>query len=723
MLKILTEGVKLRQSAVQDVDGLHSFDFQQSIEACLVDQVTRSIFVNAETGAGKTRAFSLPALKSGTNLLIIAPTNALIHDIRLNVDRICKQIGGQHEVHAITRYALYALKGQVPPSRRPSQGQALLDLLIGEDSEPRKPKVIVTNPDSLAIALQGLYYRSQDVLKEILHRYPWIVFDEFHAYAPKQIPSILFLHALIDSFAPKGNRKSLFSSATPNSRFRRVLQNLLQLPEAGIAEIRADTIADGFQVLQPTQFFFEQRDSEWDTSGLRKYVEAHLQHIRQHLGGAAGEPRRVCIIANSVFEASEITDSIVRAGFVRGRDVEEIRGFLAPGERGRGTLPIVVGTSAIEMGVNFPISMLFTEGSDGAALIQRLGRLGRSNRSEVVEAHAIIPKQVYDALRDLDGRTIVRKMLRQQILDAYPQYEDFWSYVQEFGLYENRFYIQRLEEMNTRHRSPHASRYSPRVRSYLEELLLPQLAKGYGIQDWQAHLQILDDEIEQRGYSTKAAIERLLSTTRGETVPVTCAIYDRADERRGLFPFKVYDGRLLVSRGDIIECDPWNKYDKEGKEYRRPPKWYTDAASKYRQEYPSLWEDHWQEIESGYVQLFVKLNGLKEDRQKVEYETRTGPTGLKENQLYSFDLSYWAEAFGLFEQTDFSEALRDQRILTIRLQYGQYQGALKQKRNLNPLFEVDTLHVGASTYQVAFGINALYVWSQALRGSSSSKAE
>lgn len=712
MLNFQTQAVKLRQNVAADVDGLRSFDFQRAIEECLLDDRTRSVFASAETGAGKTRAFALPALKHGCNLIIVAPTNALIHDIQRNVEKLRDQIGAQHEVHVITRYALYALKRQMPPTRRPSQGQALLTILQGEEGDPQRPKILVTNPDSLAVALQALYYNSETILREVLHRYPWLVFDEFHAYTPKQIPSILFLHAIIDAFVGHTGRKTVFSSATPNGRFRAVLQHLLELPDLAFVEVQAETAKDGFQVLQPTAFTILPRESDWDTSALRRYVETNIPLIRNHLTTSASATHRVCIIANSVFEASEITDLLVRSGFKRGRDIEEIRGFIAPSERGRGTSPIVVGTSAIEMGVNFPISLLLTEGSEGAALIQRLGRLGRSNNLEIAEAHAIVPQAVYEDLKGLAGQVVSRLEFRQRVLQAYPQFENFWSYVQQFGLYENRFYIQRMEEMNTRHRSVKASKQSPRQRAYLEETLLSKLAKGYEVADWQAHLQRLDDEINKKGPRAQEALERVLSSPRGETIPVTCAIFDKADLRRGLFPFKVYDARLLLTRGDILQYDRWEIYHKEGKEYKRPPTWYQEAAQKHGKSYADLWEEHWQEVESGQIQMFVELNGLKEDSCKIEYEAKAKLGGLKQGSLYALELMYWIEFLGWAESADFTAALQERSVLTVSLQYSRYQGAIKQIHNLPPLFEINTLHIGGAVFQVAFGINALYIWSK-----------
>jgi CRISPR-associated helicase Cas3 len=716
MLSFQTEAVRLRQSAVPDVDGLRSFDFQTTIEKCLMDATTRAVFLSAETGAGKTRAFALPALKHRKNLIIVAPTNALIHDIRLNVVKLCDQIGAPHIVHVVTRYALYALKGQIPPERRPTQGQALLRLLKGEDGQAEQPRILVTNPDSLSVALQALYYNSEGILREVVHRFPWIVFDEFHAYSPKQIPSILFLHALTDTFAGSAGRKTVFSSATPSGPFRETLQKLLDLPDEALVELRAETAEDGFQVLQPTSFTLIPRASDWDTPALRRYVAEKIPDIRQHLKSASvTDIRRVCVIANSVFEASEITDLLERAGFKRGKDVEEIRGFLAPGERGRGQLPIVVGTSAIEMGVNFPISLLFTEGSEGAALIQRLGRLGRGSSPETAKAHALVPQTVYDQLANLNGKIMPRGEFRNKVLDVYPTFKNFWEYVEQLGLYENRFYIRRMEEMNARYRSEKVrEKGSPRQAAYLQEHLFPKLARAYKIADWQVHLRQLDDVIEKKGRRAREALEQVLSSPRGETVPISCAIFDRADERRNLFPFKVYDARLLLSRGDIRQNEEWKPYIQDGAQRRRPPQWYRRAAQVYCKSHPAFWEEHWQEVESSNVRMFVELNGLKEDAQKVEYETQVKFSGLKQGALYALDLRYWFEALGLMENADFSGVLQGRSTLVASLQYGRYQGALKQTHNLPPLFEINALHLGGATFQVAFGINALYIWSQTL---------
>ena len=715
MMQVATHSVRLKRVGCTEADELRSFGFQCSLEDKLRDGVTRLIFLSAETGGGKTRGFTLPALKTGRNLIIVAPTNALIHDIRRNVELLIERMrrGGatvDHEVQVVTRYALYTLnKREAPSGRRPRQGEALLEILRGADPgnprPPKRPLILITNPDSLAVAMQMLYFEAERILGEILHLFPWIVFDEFHAYAPKQIPAILYLHALIETFADPTGRKTVFSSATPAGQFEATLCRLLDLTDQQVHPETVDPThpndRDAFQILQATDLTLFKREAVWDISALRRYVADHLPDIRKHLKTPG---HRVCVIANSVFEASEIADMFRAEKF----KVEEIRGFMSRRDRGEGVAPVVVGTSAIEMGVNFPISMLFTEGLEGPALIQRIGRLGRTQSDERAIAHVLVPPGVYEKLQVLNGKTIPRAGFRNSVLASYPVFEDFWSYVRQFGLYENRYYIHRLAEYNAERRTPKARSEGPRQAAYFEAELLPRLAKAYELDDWQAHLKWLDEQITAIP-GAKEAVEAALRSTRGETIPMACAIYDRADINRGYFPFKTYDARLILSRGDIVgPIDPW-----EDAEKKRVPGWYLKVA-KHRQDTED-WEGHWQEIMTGHIDLFVELNGLREMYTPVEYEAVTRRLRyLQPGQLYAFPLRYWAENLDLITYAGMSNVLEEKPVLTFVIKTSKFRGTLRQEKDLPPLFEIATLYLQGRGFQVAFGVNALYMWSQKL---------
>jgi CRISPR-associated helicase Cas3 len=715
MNQVTTHSVRLRRGNYIEADGLQSFEFQCDLQDKLLDDVTRLIFLSAETGGGKTRGFTLPALKTGRNLIIVAPTNALIYDIRRNVEVLIERMqrGGatvNHEVQVVTRYALYTLnKREAPSSYRPRQGEALLEILRGADPgsprPPEQPLILITNPDSLAVAMQMLYFEAERILGEILHAFPWIVFDEFHAYTPKQIPAIFYLHALIKTFADSPGRKTVFSSATPAGQFEAALRKLLDLGDEQVHVETVDPVhlhdQDAFQILQTTDFTLVKREAEWDISALRRYVADHLSDIRKHL---KTPNHRVCIIANSVFEASEIADMFRAESF----KVEEIRGFMNLRDRGEGIAPAVIGTSAIEMGINFPISMLFTEGLEGPALIQRIGRLGRTQSGEHAIAHVLVPSGVYEKLQVLNGKTVLRTEFRDSVLASYPIFEDFWSYVRQFGLYENRYYIHRLAEYNAERRAPKARSEGPRQAAYFEAELLPRLARAYGLRDWQAHLKWLDEKIIVIP-GAKEAVEAALCSTRGETIPMTCAIYDRADINRGYFPCKTYDTRLILARGDIVgPIDPW-----EDEEKKRLPSWYLKAAKRWRDTVE--WDEHWQEVMTGHVDLFVELNGLREVYSPVEYEAATRRLcWLQPGQLYAFPLRYRAESLDLMTYAGMSNVLEEKSVLTFVIKASKFRGTLRQEKNLPPVFEITTLYLQGRGFQVAFGVNALYMWSKLL---------
>lgn len=393
--------------------------------------------------------------------------------------------------------------------------------------------------------------------------------------------------------------------------------------------------------------------------------------------------------------------------------IEEIRGFMSSNAKGRGQKPIVVGTSSIEMGVNFPISMLFTEGSEGTSLIQKIGRLGRSPSDEIAEAHLLVPPKVYEQLLEFNGKEVERSYFREKIIQAYPKFEDFWSYVRIFGLYENEFLIEQLAEYNAKQFPKNWHRTGSRQKEWFRKNLLPKLAMAYEIDNYEEHLNKLRTLLQKKHFDEKW-IKRTLKSTRGETIPIACAIYDRADVRRGYFPFKTYDIRLVLSRGDIISFDSWEIYKSKSREI---PTWYAKILKKWRNKFPNEWEEHQQEINVGNVEIFFEIDGLKEQPRSVEYMVEGKNSFLRSREFYILLVSLNSQYMDLSLNYTVSNVLKDIQISTFIIQMGNRQGLLKLKENLPPLFELSTLWQRNYSFQVAFGINALYLWSRELEQS------
>lgn len=78
-------------------------------------------------------------------------------------------------------------------------------------------------------------------------------------------------------------------------------------------------------------------------------------------------------IVNSVLDAIRLEDEIVAGGFTR-NSIAVIRGLSNRAIRERTDKLIAIGTSAIEVGVDFDCDLLFFEAFEAASFLQRFGR-------------------------------------------------------------------------------------------------------------------------------------------------------------------------------------------------------------------------------------------------------------------------------------------------------------------------------------------------------------
>ena len=97
---------------------------------------------------------------------------------------------------------------------------------------------------------------------------------------------------------------------------------------------------------------------------------------------------KVLLILNSVITCAKIIEALEKE---YPDQVTAIHGLVPPSSRPRSMLefkPIVVGTSAIEIGIDFDTSSLIFEAHDSASFLQRIGRGARHNSCDTI---AFIP--------------------------------------------------------------------------------------------------------------------------------------------------------------------------------------------------------------------------------------------------------------------------------------------------------------------------------------------
>ena len=401
----------------------------------------------AMTGDGKSLAAQLPSLGRGDSMMMMYPTNERIRDQAAQTERTLREWKPAQRLNPTTVTGPQ-LREIVAGGGFGRSADALRSLAANHE-------ILLTNPDIFHYVAQFFYTRRNDspdyVFGRLIDLFNLLTFDEFHIFQAPQIVSVLNAMLLIRGMAGAHQPKRfLFLSATPAPLLCKYLDpagfriKVIAPADAGGYLHTADTPDP--QIWRP---IIKGCEIEFDTLNAEEWVEAHLDDtllpfFAQHKPGAKG-----AIIVNSVASAHRL--------------VERLRGPFA--EAGLTVLPntgltgreareasrkadLLVGTSTVDVGVDFRINFLLFESRDAGTFLQRLGRLGRhekdeqGNRFERYVAYALVPPFVKEQLFDgrggepplLAGREqLTRAELSEAIRIAYPQPFEFRSYARRWG--------------------------------------------------------------------------------------------------------------------------------------------------------------------------------------------------------------------------------------------------------------------------------------------------
>ncbi len=347
-----------------------------------------------KTGSGKTAAAALPFLLRTKNpefregAVFVYPTNALIEDQERSIRQLAESEGveitsltpdtvqqkyGQEQV-VLVRIDAERLEAfaKAYRFRKPDgswdKGRALAEVLTLD-----RPKIVLVNPDILYFVYTLAYRRSQESIAT-LQAYQTLVFDEFHLYGGVELAHTLFLIHL--ARALHTFKRVLLLSATPDAQTREWIERLLH-PYVVDASITTSRPAIGTrQIAHPIQLQCVHRGTDVvATAGAQ--ILALRQTLRD-LRTRSTDPDYIpgVVILNSVVNAIELEDWLVANGFAR-EEIASVRGLVSRAARDVRGKTLVVGTSAIEVGIDFKCDYLIFEAGDAAGFIQRFGRVGR----------------------------------------------------------------------------------------------------------------------------------------------------------------------------------------------------------------------------------------------------------------------------------------------------------------------------------------------------------
>ncbi|MBC7227423.1 MAG: type I-D CRISPR-associated helicase Cas3' [Thermoflexales bacterium] len=514
---------------------LRPYEYQQrvceGVEQALERRETLCLFLTAPTGSGKTlAAYAVPILR-GIPALGVYPTNELIKD----QERALRPWLAPRDESHLLRIDSRELDRWAAMLARPRHGPALETLLRWEPT-------VLTNPDILFCLYFGLYGEREEELKAIgqrlftlVGRYQAFVFDEFHLYNAKQVTDVAFLVGTLHALQPRYGRVFIFSSATPDSLIRPMLEGL-GLP---VEVISGEAVPEGPEtrrVAHPLRLTLLPADlSAWE--GPERLLE-FLPAVEEFLGQYPAA--RVVAILDSVAGAVRLACAL-RERFPD-RPVGEVHGLSSDRERDEALLrPITVGTSTIEVGVDFVgerrKDVLLFEARTSSQFIQRLGRIARHGGGEPdvpCWAIALVPEHVHNFLAGQleEGRSYARADLYRLLEEAYTSPEDFQSYIRRHAPAE--FCAARAHVLDRLFMSDDA----PRIREALVRVgeMLTGAPEGRG---WALY-----------GRYQEERILAPLLTFRGSGLDA--AIVDERETDPGC-PIKRYDLMFLLRRGVFSE--------------------------------------------------------------------------------------------------------------------------------------------------------------------------
>jgi len=498
------------------------------------------IFNTAMTGDGKSLAGQLPLLvhRQGWQypLLAMYPTNELIEDQMAHLDSTLQRWGVDA---CYTRLNSAALDLKMQDDNYARRGDALISVLRNND-------VILTNPDIFHYVMHQFYTWPKDApdryVGPLTQKFRQLTFDEFHIFDAPQIVSVL--NAILFMQEAAGNvrpHKFLFLSATPKA----LMQKYLQRSGLKVTFIQGryashDDGGGWRKILNPVEISFETqpRAEAWLEAHLDDIVLPFFKDRRPHAKGA--------VIVNSRAAAQRIYEKLKPVFERHGLKVELNTGWTGHTRRKASyEADLLIGTSTVDVGVDFQINFLVFESDSAGTFLQRLGRLGRHNGYwrdgryipfQDFVAYALLPDWIAARLFQgqdgqplllQDGAEIERTAFNQAIESAFPNTTEFEQYAQAWGKFQS---VKILRGMA----------HKPVFEQYKETR--PKLKRRYE-DTFGVHLRSALGEYERLSKEQPALLHEALSFRGGTLFP--CCVIDLSEQ--GLEQFKVVDLVSAVS--------------------------------------------------------------------------------------------------------------------------------------------------------------------------------
>jgi len=415
----------------------HQVETYQALQDSSIDVV----FNTGMTGDGKSLAAFLAAMTNRTYTLAMYPTNELARDQEKQVRNYKAQFKPENDPQ-IYRLNAAILEDFIATNKLSSK-------LAGLGDRADNSEILLTNPDIFHYIHDFRYLRRNKagqgdnpdrLFAKIDNNYKLFIFDEFHVFSSPQIASVINAILLIKHTLP--GKKFLFLSATPSD----LLEDFLAksgLKYRVIDPVKQDayrfTAGDNWrQISYPIHLNFPQNLEPNLRSNYNWIVENAETTILKFFLDNPGS--KGAIILNSIAAVKTLIPKFKTIFEPLGLKVRENTGLTGETEKSKSVAEadLLLGTSTIDVGVDFRINFLVFEAADAGNFIQRFGRLGRHQGFEIYQAYALLPNFIVERLFEAEKHPLQDGETRDRITfsDAIRAH---YGYVNEFKQYPKRW--------------------------------------------------------------------------------------------------------------------------------------------------------------------------------------------------------------------------------------------------------------------------------------------
>lgn len=388
------------------------------------------IFNTSMTGAGKSFAGFLPLIDD--NYLIASyPTNELISDQLKNFKNyeIFKHLKENKDYGS-----LFGMKITLE-----MLNSIIQDRFRFINRELENKKITFTNPDITHLMVGNKYgyidWQQETIPMTINNRVDYFIFDEFHIFETPQVVSIVNDMAYI--LSRNENKKFIFLSATPKVFFKEMLERL----DIGYVEISGNYSSKFIEgknrkILHEIDLYINCSDNTVD------WIKEHFELIKKELIYYKLLGKKSAIIVNSIIGSKEIYKFIESKNISNFKIIENngLSSDIDKTDFRNELYDLVIGTSTIDIGIDFDINFLIFEANTQENFLQRLGRLGRVksnniNTSDNYKAFSIIPEKIYRNLEKADfcKQNIERSVFNSNICNIFPEKNSLKKYINKWG--------------------------------------------------------------------------------------------------------------------------------------------------------------------------------------------------------------------------------------------------------------------------------------------------